>query len=192
MTLFLFLLLMLVLKRNKPRKYYFLFLIFIYVFIWLHLLLVVAHSIFGCGMQDLVPWLGIEPWFPALGARSLNHWTTREVPLLLSVTTSEVVPPKISKILSLMLLWGGSVLKERPLVWEFQWVLELEWDKSFNLLGISLLICCITWNDPLSNFVQIYITYTGGEANLGFFFSDYKNTVVLIHGIELYKICGKK
>ena len=28
----------------------------------------------------LVPWPGIEPMPPALGAWSLNHWTTREVP----------------------------------------------------------------------------------------------------------------
>ena len=31
-------------------------------------------------MWDLVPQPGIEPWPPALGARSLTHWTTREVP----------------------------------------------------------------------------------------------------------------
>ena len=31
-------------------------------------------------MRDLVPWLGIEPGPPALGAWSLNHWTTKEVP----------------------------------------------------------------------------------------------------------------
>ena len=28
----------------------------------------------------LVPWPGIEPVTPALGACSLNHWTTREIP----------------------------------------------------------------------------------------------------------------
>ena len=31
-------------------------------------------------MWDLVPWLGIEPESPALGAWDLSHWTTREVP----------------------------------------------------------------------------------------------------------------
>ena len=51
---------------------------------------VVAHGIFSCGMQtvnsgmwDLVPWSGMEPRAPALGAPSLSHWTTREVHLLL-------------------------------------------------------------------------------------------------------------
>ena len=32
-----------------------------------------------CSMQDLVPWLGIEPRPPALGVWSLSHWTTSEV-----------------------------------------------------------------------------------------------------------------
>ena len=31
-------------------------------------------------MWDLVPWPGIEPRSPALGAQCLIHWTTREVP----------------------------------------------------------------------------------------------------------------
>ena len=33
----------------------------------------------SCGMWDLVPWPGIEPESPALGAWSLSHRTTREV-----------------------------------------------------------------------------------------------------------------
>ena len=32
-------------------------------------------------MWDLVPWPGIEPRPPALGALSRNHWTTREAPI---------------------------------------------------------------------------------------------------------------
>ena len=35
----------------------------------------------SCSMGDLVLWPGIEPRPPALGARSLNHWGTREVPV---------------------------------------------------------------------------------------------------------------
>ena len=34
----------------------------------------------SCGMWDLVPRPGIKPRPPALGAWSLRHWTTREVP----------------------------------------------------------------------------------------------------------------
>ena len=33
----------------------------------------------SCSMWDQVPWPGIEPWPPALGAQSLSRWTTREV-----------------------------------------------------------------------------------------------------------------
>ena len=38
-------------------------------------------QILSCGMWDLVPWPGIKPRTPAMGAESLSHWTTREVPL---------------------------------------------------------------------------------------------------------------
>ena len=34
----------------------------------------------SCGIGDLVPLLGIEHRAPALGAQSLSHWTTKEVP----------------------------------------------------------------------------------------------------------------
>ena len=34
----------------------------------------------SCGTWDLAPWPGIKPRSPALGAWSLSHWTTREVP----------------------------------------------------------------------------------------------------------------
>ena len=74
-------------------------LLFIYLFIWLLRVLVAARGIFtaargvfliaACGifflifsrgMRDLVPGPGIKPGRPALGVRSLNRWTTREVP----------------------------------------------------------------------------------------------------------------
>ena len=67
-----------------------------YLFIWPCQVLVVvcsssifveASSIFSCDMQtlgcstwDLVPWPGIKPGLPTLGAWSLSHWTTGEVP----------------------------------------------------------------------------------------------------------------
>ena len=58
-----------------------------YLFIWLHWVLVVARRTFGCSMQtlrcslwDLAPWPEIKPRPLALGAQSLSHWTTKEVP----------------------------------------------------------------------------------------------------------------
>ena len=39
-----------------------------------------ADSLVVACMRDLVPRPGMEPGSPALGARSLTHWTTREVP----------------------------------------------------------------------------------------------------------------
>ena len=39
-----------------------------------------STQILSCGMQDLVPWSGIEPRPPALEAWSLSHWTTRKAP----------------------------------------------------------------------------------------------------------------
>ena len=53
------------------------------IFIYLsELVFVVAHRIFRLhhSMWDLVPWPGIEPRLPALGAWSLSHRNTREAP----------------------------------------------------------------------------------------------------------------
>ena len=59
----------------------------IFIFIWLLQVFVIAHGIFSCCMQtlscgtwDLDPRPGIKPRPPALGALSLSHWTSREVP----------------------------------------------------------------------------------------------------------------
>ena len=46
--------------------------LFVYLFIYFWL--------YPTACRILVPWPGIEPAPPALEARSLNHWTTREVP----------------------------------------------------------------------------------------------------------------
>ena len=39
-----------------------------------------ACWLFSSGMWYLIPWPGMEPGPPALGAQSLSHWTPREVP----------------------------------------------------------------------------------------------------------------
>ena len=44
----------------------------------------------SCGMWDIVPWPGIKPESPALGAQSLSPWTTREVPGSLFLITNSL------------------------------------------------------------------------------------------------------
>ena len=44
-----------------------------------------STRVLSYGMWDLVPWPQIEPRPPALGAWSLSHWMTREVPNLILV-----------------------------------------------------------------------------------------------------------
>ena len=38
----------------------------------------------SCSMWDLIPWPGIEPGPPTLGAQSLSPWTSREIPVMVS------------------------------------------------------------------------------------------------------------
>ena len=60
------------------------------LFVWLCWVLVVAHGVFSCSMWGPVPWPEIESGPPELGARSLSHWTTMEVPLYLFKMLTEV------------------------------------------------------------------------------------------------------
>ena len=64
---------------SRPPSF---FLSFFYLFDYTQLVLVAAHGIFHlhCSVWGLVPWPGIEPGLPALGAQCLSPGTTREVP----------------------------------------------------------------------------------------------------------------
>ena len=84
---------------NRFCTYFVRFIPKYYIFVWcnwkwyfffflLYWVLVVASRIFNpccsmqtlsCGMWDLVPQPGINPRPPALGVRSLSHWTTKDV-----------------------------------------------------------------------------------------------------------------
>ena len=44
-----------------------------------------------CGIQDLIPFTGMEPGPPALGVMSLSHWTSREVPGKLALESSFIL-----------------------------------------------------------------------------------------------------
>ena len=60
---------------------------------------------------DLVPWPGIEPVPTELGAQSLNHWTTREIPIwfLLYETLRKGKSIQMSR-LAVSWGWGGKGL----------------------------------------------------------------------------------
>ena len=47
--------------------------------------------LFGRAMQILAPQPGIKPTPPAVEAQSLNHWTTREVPVSCSLLVNAVL-----------------------------------------------------------------------------------------------------
>ena len=55
-------------------------------------LFILAMPGLNCGLWDLVPWPGIEPGLPALGAQNLRHWTTRETPVDISLYLSSFSP----------------------------------------------------------------------------------------------------
>ena len=50
----------------------------IFFFFWVFIFLTALGL--SCGILDLFPWPGIGHKPPALGAQSLSHWATREVP----------------------------------------------------------------------------------------------------------------
>ena len=111
-----------------------------YYLFWLGQVLVAA-----C-MGDLVAQAGIEPGTPALGARSLTHWTTREVPRTWSLNLKNYFR-RLIYIFSLKAInrldetlphsyththSAGSVSLENP-------------DEGFSLLSLPSLTCLCQW-----------------------------------------------
>ena len=64
--------------------------------------LVVAYELLVAACGILFPDQRLNPGPPALGTRSLSHWTTREVPLSL---LNKTVPQFLSIFLPLLLMW---------------------------------------------------------------------------------------
>ena len=102
-----------------------------YLFIWLHWFLVSAHRIFdfcqagsfSCGMWDLVLWSMINPRPSALGAQSLSHWTTREVPNPLLKADNEMEK--------------AMAPHSSTLAWRIPWTEELGRLQSIGSLGVG-------------------------------------------------------
>jgi len=83
--------------------------------------LVESCRVFSCSVWDLVLWLGIEPWPPALGAWSLSHWTTREVLNIFSILCLiQSLCSEVQVIAILCLLWNFFVVVESlSCIWLF-------------------------------------------------------------------------
>ena len=82
----------------------------------------------SCSMWYLVPWQGMKLRPPALGAQSLSHWTTREVPrgrsvllslliLLVFISMHECVISRLSCVQFFATLW--TVAHQVPLTTGF-------------------------------------------------------------------------
>ena len=87
-------------KRNTQALasglvFFFFFFKYLFLSTWLCRVLVEACRMFNfslwtlsCGIWYLVPWPGIKPGPPALGAQPLSHWSTREGQCLVYVFKS--------------------------------------------------------------------------------------------------------
>ena len=94
---------------------------------------------FNCSIWDLVPWPGIKPWPPALGAQSLSHWATREVPnfgLILTLVLVNSLPvepqgkPKNTGVGSLSLLQQiFSTQESNQGLLHYRWISFTNWAK---------------------------------------------------------------
>ena len=121
----------------------------------------------SCSMWDLVPWPEIEPRSSPLGAQSLSHWTSREVPKLNSLCQCKLsdweslkslrvfifpfpdffhIPSMVRCILTFLLAHkgfpGGSVVKDLPAMQEMQvWSLgqEIPWRRKWQPTPVFLL-----------------------------------------------------
>ena len=104
------------------------------LFIRLHQVLVAAQRIFDlhCSRQDIQlrdansylqhvgpSSLVIEPGFPALGAQSFTHWTTREVPEMIHFKW-KTHSPRYQRVLI-----NGTEFKERPTSVRTQFITQL-------------------------------------------------------------------
>ena len=65
----------------------------VFFFFNIYLFIYLAASGLSCDTRDLVTWPGIKPGPPAVGVRSLSHWTTREVSLWVLFEVSSLSLP---------------------------------------------------------------------------------------------------
>ena len=86
-----------------------------------------GHTHAACGI--LVPWSGIEPVPTVLSAQTLNHWTTREVP----------VKPLLLLLLLIFLFWFPNLLPFKI------WVLNWGGKKKSHFPTLLCLVVVVVW-----------------------------------------------
>ena len=107
------------------------------------ILVVACELLAATCMWDLVPQPGIEPRPPALGARSLTHWTTREVSvclLFLKIICREfflkrMVDCEVDNTFYFVFCFSGKF--SHPSF--FQQSARLTWSWTISLFNLSLL-----------------------------------------------------
>ena len=102
----------------------------------------------SCSMWDLVPWPGIKPELPALGAWILSHWTTSEVPVGSTKSRESrarwmYVPSSLIRmsISAMSMLWG--FFRECLI----QGLLTLA-DIGNTSVPLSIFFVCCSWYTP--------------------------------------------
>ena len=128
--------------------------------------MVVAQGIFSCSMWDLVTWTGFEPRCPTLGAWSLSHWMTREVPSLIFSMVFLVSILFISTlifVISFLLTLGwaflvAQMIKNLPTMQETQ-VGFLGWEDLLEK-GMATHSSILAWRIP-------WTEETGGLQSIG-------------------------
>ena len=111
-------------------------------------------------MWDLVPRPGIEPGHPALGAQSLSHWTTREVPVSSVQSLSRVVTPwtaacqaslSITNSQSLLKLMSIKlVMPSNHLILCCPLLFPLSIFPSIRVFSKESVLCCLYWSFSFS------------------------------------------
>ena len=96
----------------------------------------------SCHMWDLIPWPGIKPRPPALGAWSLSHWTTTEVSwvFFFFLTSAEF---RYYLVFPLLTKWADIFL-------------------SICFKGKVIIAITLQWGDTCSGWTSIHITHLEG------------------------------
>ena len=116
----------------------------------------------SCGMRDLVPRLGIEPGPPALGARSLTCWTTREIPQprLLQKQLGKECSPSARGQGQGVWVWGQTCHHVRTALWEWSWDGESRVQRWRQFP-----------DDTVRGCIQLSLDFTGSWDNIFSFFN---------------------